>query len=227
LLRRVLFSDRVLNTKAIPVVMSKKELCMSLSRLKTFENPDMQSEQYPTDSEIAGDALWKANMLGDIEGKVIVDLGAGTGILGLGACFLGAKKAFLVEKDKAALEIAHENKLSMEEDTGIKLNVELINKDIFVFEKKADVVFMNPPFGTKDAGADTKFLERAFKLAPVVYSFHKSSTKPYIDKLSVENGFSVTHYFDYHFPLKNTLPFHKRRIERVRVGFWRMEKKDQ
>jgi len=205
--------------------MTKKELCMSLSRLKTFEKPDMRAEQYTTDSETAGDALWKAYMIGDIEGKTIVDLGAGTGILGLGACFLGAKKAFLVEKDKAALELAEENKKLLEKELGLKLKTELINEDIYAFEKKADVVFMNPPFGTKDAGADTKFLQRAFKLAPIVYSFHKASTKDYIWKLATDNGFSVTHYFEYDMALKRTMPFHKKKIERVRAGFWRMEKR--
>ena len=205
--------------------MTKKELCIALSRLRMFENPEVRSEQYSTDSEVAGDALWKAHMLGDIDGKAVVDLGAGTGILGLGACFLGAKKAFLVEKDKAALEIAAENKKLLEKEAGRKLNADMINEDVFAFEKQADVVFMNPPFGTKDAGADTRFLLLAFKLAPVVYSFHKSSTRKYIDKLASENGFFVTHYFEYDFPLKNTMAFHRKRIERVRVGFWRMEKK--
>ena len=71
--------------------MTKTQLAVELSRLKTFQKPKMYLEQYPTDSEIAADMLWSADMQGDIEGKVIADLGAGTGILGIGALILGAK----------------------------------------------------------------------------------------------------------------------------------------
>ena len=90
--------------------MSKKELCILLSKLKVFVDPSIRLEQYPTDSDIAGDVLWFANMHGDIEGKTIADLGSGTGILGLGALLMGAKKAFLVDIDNKAMCLALNNK---------------------------------------------------------------------------------------------------------------------
>jgi putative methylase len=204
--------------------MSKKEICIILSKLALFENPIMHSEQYATDSETAGDALWKAHMLGDIEGKTILDLGAGTGILGLGACLLGAKKAILVDKDASALKIAKENKSLLEDESGEVYNVEFVNSDVSDVSVLCDVVFMNPPFGTKDEHADTNFLLRAFRLAPIIYSFHKASTKHYIDKLAKQNGFAVTHFIEYGLLLKKTMAHHKKRIERVHVGLWRMKK---
>ena len=54
--------------------MSKKQLSIILSKLKVFEKPLFDLEQYPTDSEIAADALWQAKMLEDIDEKEIADL---------------------------------------------------------------------------------------------------------------------------------------------------------
>ena len=79
---------------------------MILSKMEGFSQPDPAKEQYKTDSEIAATILWNAFMQGDIKDKVVADLGAGTGVLGLGALALGAKFVFLVELDETALEIA-------------------------------------------------------------------------------------------------------------------------
>ena len=204
--------------------MSKKEISILLSKLKVFDDPSMRLEQYPTDPEIAGEALWFAFMQGDIKGKVIADLGSGTGILGLGALVLGAKKAFLVDIDTKAMELAMKNKGFLEQETGKEFEAVFSAGDINVFDEKADVVIMNPPFGTKNEKADTMFLLKALGVADVVYSFHKASTKDYIDKLINENSRSITHYQEYDFPLKQSMPQHKKRIERIKVGFWRLEK---
>lgn len=205
--------------------MSKKQLSILLSTLKVFEDPSMRLEQYPTDSEIAGDVLWFAKMQGDIEGKVIADLGSGTGILGLGALVLGAKKAFLVDIDTKAAELGMHNKAFIENKTDRKLDSVFVVGDINVFDKKADVVVMNPPFGTKNEKIDTVFLLKAMTIAKVIYSFHKASTKEYIDKLVEDNGFETTHYKEYDFPLKQSMLHHKKRIERIKVGLWRMRKR--
>ena len=70
--------------------VSKGRLGVILSRLRVFYKAKVRVEQYPTDSEIAAQMLWESHLRGDIEGKVIVDLGCGTGILGIGALILGA-----------------------------------------------------------------------------------------------------------------------------------------
>ena len=141
--------------------MTKKQLSILLSKLKVFEKPSMMLEQHPTDSEVAGEALWFAYMQGDIEGKTIADLGSGTGILGLGTLLLGAKKAYLVDIDQEALCLAMQNKTFLEEEAGQKLNATFSAGDISMFDEKADVVIMNPPFGTKNTNADTLFLLKA------------------------------------------------------------------
>ena len=204
--------------------MTKKEISILLSKLEVFKEPSLRLEQYPTDPEIAGDALWFAYMQRDIEGKVITDLGSGTGILGLGALVLGAKKAFLVDIDAKAMGLAMRNKGFLEEETGKKLDATFAAGDVNYFDERADVVIMNPPFGTKNEKADTLFLMKAMNIANTIYSFHKASTKAYIDKLVGDNGFKSTHYQEYDFPLKQSMPRHKKRVEKIRVGLWRLVK---
>ena len=79
-------------TKMEGRIGSKAGLARVLSGLKGFDEAKVRLEQYPTDGETAADILWNMYILGDIDGKVIVDLGAGTGILGIGAGLLGAKR---------------------------------------------------------------------------------------------------------------------------------------
>ena len=90
---------------------SKKQLAVSLSKLHVFERPAARLEQYPTDSEIAAEMLWFAYQRGEIEDRAVGDFGCGTGILGIGALFLGAKKVFFVDIDKNALKRLKENLL--------------------------------------------------------------------------------------------------------------------
>ena len=201
--------------------MTKTQLAVELSRLKTFQKPKMYLEQYPTDSEIAADMLWSAYMQGDIEGKVIADLGAGTGILGIGALILGAKKVFFVEKDKTAMVIAKENI----ENIGFSKEAEFVEADVKSFNEKVDVVIMNPPFGTKEKHADKEFLLQAFKIADVVYSFHKLETKEFIQKLAESNQVAITHFWTFKFPLRATMTHHKKKVEKIDVGCWRFKRK--
>ena len=148
------------------MISSKSSLAVLLSKLRVFEAPKLKAEQYTTDSEIAADVLWQAYYLRDIENKTIADLGSGTGILGLGALLLGAKKVFFVENDKDSIEITKENLAFIEKETKAKLSEKAIflNRDINNFNDKVDTVIQNPPFGTKQEHADKVFLERRFCL---------------------------------------------------------------
>ena len=203
--------------------ITKGRLAKVLSQLKVFENPKISEEQYPTDSEIAAEILWNSAMIGDFDEKVIVDLGAGTGILGIGALLLGAKKITFVEKDSYALGICKENyqKIKSEFNVG---DAEFTEDDVSNYTGKAEVVIQNPPFGTKEEHVDKVFLEKAFETASVVYSFHKASTKEFIQQFASQKNFRVTHYWEVDFPLKATQKFHTRQIHRIKVGVFRFEK---
>jgi putative methylase len=211
-------------------INSKSKLAVLLSRLKGFEIGKVRErlEQYQTDPEIAAEILWFAGFNKDISGKVIVDLGCGTGILGIGALVLGAKKVIFVDIDEKAIEIAKENLAFVEEEVGIKLSGKAVfiveNVEKFKPKEKVDLVLQNPPFGVKVKHADRIFLDKAMNLSPVIYSFHKIESKDFIDAISRDKMYKMTHFWSFDFPLKMTMEHHRRKIHRIKVGCWRLEK---
>jgi len=203
--------------------ITKSRLAIVLSRLKGFEGPKMRQEQYIMDSEVAASVLWNAYLLEDIEGKVIADLGCGTGILGIGALMLGAKYALFVDSDEKALQTA-KNNISKVKSEGYNLGkAEFICRDIGKLEIKADTVIQNPPFGTKIRHNDIVFLQKALQTANVVYSFHKSETLGFLRQFAAKNNAEITHVFDFRFPIKATFSFHRRQIYRISVSCLRIE----
>ncbi|MFH1589941.1 MAG: METTL5 family protein [archaeon] len=199
--------------------MTKKQLSITLSKLKVFSSPKIRLEQYPTDSNIAAEVIWFADLCKDIEGKVIADLGAGTGILGIGCLIMGAKKIIFVENDKDAIKVLKENLNELELE-----NYEILNEDVSNFDQKVDTVIQNPPFGTKEKHMDRIFLHKAMNVAKTIYSFHKAETKDFIDKYIHESTFHATHYFEFEFPLKKSMEQHKKKVEKIKVGCWRIIK---
>ena len=199
-------------------MVSKSSLAIELSKLKVFDQANVSLEQYPTDSEIAATILWQAKMNNDIEDKIIADLGAGTGILGIGALLLGADYVYFVEKDEKAIEILKENLNNL----NIEDNFKIINSEIQEFNKKVDLVIQNPPFGTKEKHADKLFLEKAFEITSKIYSFHKTSTKVFIEKISKDHNFKIKEQINFKFPLKATQKFHKKRIENIDVSCFKL-----
>jgi len=204
--------------------MNKKQLAIFLSKLEVFTEPDMDKEQYPTDSEIAADIIWHAHMRSGIANKIVADLGSGTGILGIGALIIGAKKVYFVDSDPVVFEILERNLQRFEKELGesVRHQIKFITKDIEElspndFEEKLDVVIQNPPFGTKLEHADRAFLDAAMRLAPHVYSFHKSSTMDFILSRLAESGYSVEMILKYEFPIKKTMEHHHKKIERIDV----------
>ena len=197
---------------------------MALSRLEGFKIPKVSQEQYLMDSEIGASVLWNAYLLGDIERKVVTDLGCGTGVLGIGALLLGSEKVIFVDSDEKALEIA-KNNVSNVKSEGYNIGwTNFICADIGNAEFHADLVIQNPPFGTKTRHNDIFFLKKALEIAPIVYSFHKSEGKAFLERYSAKNNTKITHIWDFKFPLKATFAFHRRQIHRVNASCFRFEK---
>jgi putative methylase len=208
-------------------ITSKAGLAVILSQLEGFKRPKVRVEQHNTDSEIAAAMLWDAYYKGDIAKKVIVDLGCGTGILGIGALLLGAERVFFVDSESSAIKVAKSNLQKLKSEGYGMGRAVFVCKDVKELNEKADVVIQNPPFGTKVRHADRLFLKKAMETAPVVYSFHKIESKRFIESFSRDNFYKVTHYSEFDFPLKATFEYHKKRIHRIMVGCWRLERRKE
>ena len=198
--------------------MKKKQLEMILQKVPTYEKPIFNLEQYQTSAEIAADILFIAYQFGDIENKVVIDLGCGTGIFSVGAEMLGAKKVIGVDVDECCLKIA--KKYSKEN----KKNITFLKKDILDVKIKCDTIIMNPPFGAQKSNlkADRKFLEKGFEIAQVIYSLHLSKTFDFIDKLVNSLKGEINFYKKYNFPIKNTYDFHEKKILIYDVSLFRI-----
>lgn len=193
--------------------LSRKKLAIALSRLEGFMRQDPLLEQYPTPPDIAAEMLVAANERGDIDGKSIIDLGAGTGILGIGALLLGAAGATFIEKDPAVQEVLYRN-LAIAE-VGKKSCVE--PHDLALTDVNGDTALLNPPFGTRAAHADIAFLSYAIAHATAVYSFHKTSTVPYLRAVIASLGARIQEERRFRFPLRCTMPHHRKPVEHIDV----------
>ncbi|MFH1275566.1 MAG: METTL5 family protein [Candidatus Woesearchaeota archaeon] len=202
---------------------SKKELEVVLSKLKTFEKPSIELEQYATPANIAAEWIWWMALNGEVAGKVILDAACGPGILGIGLLLMGAKKIYFVDKDQEVMQICIENYNKIKEDYEIE-EAEFITSDITLFDAEVDLVVQNPPFGTKNEHIDKLFLEKAFTVSNLVYTMHKWSTKAFVEAISKDYGFRITDVGQYNFPIKATFHFHKKPVMDIDVGLWRMIK---
>ena len=172
-------------------MQSKKSLEVLLSKLKSFEKPSLMLEQYATPSNIAAEWIWGMAMKREVSGRVFLDAACGPGILGLALLLLGAKKVYFLDKDESVLKICRENYENIKEEYEVG-EAEFVLSDISLFDAEVDAVVQNPPFGTKEGHLDKKFLEKAFSLAPLVYSMHKYSTVKFVEAIARDFNFSIT-----------------------------------
>ncbi|MBS3124314.1 methyltransferase [Candidatus Woesearchaeota archaeon] len=205
-------------------MQSKKSLEVLLSKLKSFEKPSLMLEQYATPSNIAAEWIWGMAMKREVSGRVFLDAACGPGILGLALLLLGAKKVYFLDKDESVLKICRENYENIKEEYEVG-EAEFVLSDISLFDAEVDAVVQNPPFGTKEGHLDKKFLEKAFSLAPLVYSMHKYSTVKFVEAIARDFNFSITEVWRYEFPIKAAFAFHKKPVKKIDVGLWRMERK--
>ncbi len=196
--------------------MSRRELEIALDKTTPFDDPDWHAEQYTTPSDIAANLLWHLSLGDHIQGREILDLGCGTGRLGLGALLLGAKKATMVDFDGEALQKVNENAGELDIPSS-KYETVLNSADAFQPSQQFDTAVMNPPFGTQDKGADTSFLEKAASCSDIVLSLHKAVTQEYVMRWIVGHDGVLLDQHRIQFPLQNTMHHHDRETEYVEV----------
>jgi putative methylase len=204
--------------------ITKSRVAIVLSKLEQNCEQEVGLEQYTTPSEIAAELLWGANMKNDLANKTVGDLGCGNGVLGIGAMLLGAQKVVFVEKSETSMKICKSNVKKIKEEFENLGKCEYILGDVEKVREKVDVVVMNPPFGTKIKHADKEFLEIAFRIAGIVYSIHKFSTRKFIEKISQDKKLRITDEKRFDFPIKKSKRYHKKNIFKVDVAVWRFEK---
>jgi 16S rRNA (guanine(966)-N(2))-methyltransferase RsmD len=103
------------------------------------------------------------NLLGhEIEGKVVLDLFAGTGNLGLEALSRGAQKVFFVEKARRAVQVIQKNLRACGLEASSEILLSDAHRAIGVLHRRAerfDVVLMDPPYGSGLVQATLKKLQ--------------------------------------------------------------------
>jgi len=198
--------------------MKKKELEILLERVEDIKESDVEREQYSTPATVASELLHFAFMNGDIEDHVVFDLGCGNGILGIGAKLLGAKEVVGIDSDGKVIEVANAN------SKRLGVEVEFRRCDVREVVGHGDTVVMNPPFGAqrRNRHADRIFLEKAFEIAPVVYSIHNVGSEPFLR--SFVPPVAIVR-FPVAFPLKRRFWFHKKEKKFIEVDIYRMERK--
>jgi len=196
--------------------VSKRQLEIQLGKLKILQNPKIGLEQYPVSPEAAAELLYMAGFEHrDLQGEII-DLGTGTGRLAIGAAIMGSQKVVGVDIDEKAIALARENALA----TGVQ--VEWVVSDVAEVVGRYDTVIMNPPYGTRSPHLDVRFLERAFELAPVSYSIHKSSTREYLNRVIAKKNRRVDALRNMTLNIPHLFPFHHKKWNNVEVDLYRI-----
>ncbi|KAJ2325644.1 hypothetical protein GGI00_004980 [Coemansia sp. RSA 2681] len=221
--------------------MKLKQLEGYLGDVAAFKDPKVQLEQYPTTAHLASRILYTAETsYGDIDGKAVVDLGCGCGMLSVAASIMGASIVVGIDIDADALETAHDNIEDLEmgdmvdlvqasicvrdPDTGeLSLNGDLVAK----MKGRFDTAILNPPFGTKpgNKGIDALFLQAACAMAETaVYSLHKSSTRDYLVKRAPAWGFDCQVLAELKFDVPMMYKFHKKKSVDIDVDLLRLSR---
>ena len=193
----------------------KKQLEIELSKIiDDFKEPKIKFEQYMTPPEIAAFMIHYAWMKGEIENKKIIDIGAGTGMLGIGAAFLGGNVT-MIEIDKDAYEILKNNVAKTDHE------IRLINKNIFDFDfdEEYDTALINPPFGIKSENKDMDFIVKASKISKHIFSIHDGSESNInnIKSLFEKHNLKIIESLMMDFSLKSTYPWHEEKNKILKV----------
>ena len=203
---------------------SRSALETQLAVVAGFDDPQADLEQYPTPPGLAAHVVHTADLNGDIEDRLGVDLGTGTGMLALGAALRAPARVVGVDIDRAVLTTAAENRRRV----GTKTPVGWVCADATdapVRPSGPTTVVMNPPFGAQDGNehADRAFLATAARLADVSYSVHNAGSSEFVESFAADNTGSVTHAFRAELDIDRQFAFHDADTETVDAEVYRIE----
>ena len=201
--------------------MRVRSLAILLSRLAPHPSDYVELEQYTIDGDLAARWLSDIAAFGDLsEGCTVADLGAGNGVLGLGALAMGVGRAILVETDQAACDVTKSNAESMGFADSVEVIQAMLGSDPIDLSS-ADVVISNPPWGRQIPRADRPFLEAMIAAAVPTHLLH-SAEATHIQPLFEAAGWSAERYGEADFALPAAYSHHSRQRGRTRAAFWRL-----
>lgn len=204
--------------------LKRSELTRRLAQMEGFPRPEARLEQVPTPPEEASALLWEALSRGDLQGRRVADLGAGTGTLAIGAALLGAADVVAVEMDPSALEVGRRNSLR----AGARVEwrqQELMEAGSGSLGLEAETVVMNPPFGAQRKHADRPFLEAAVAALPAsgggaIYLLANAASQAFIERWSIARHLTIEEHRRSRWLLPPTFSHHREARGRVDVDRW-------
>lgn len=199
---------------------TKRAIERRLSRVRGFEDPRVELEQYPTPADIAAQIVHLADLRGDLEGTVI-DLGTGTGMLALGVALRTPRRVIGLDADPGALGTARENERRIDPPT--EIDWLLGDGGRLPLQLSGATVLMNPPFGAQrgNRGADRRFLGATVDVAAVVYSIHNVGSREFVESFVADHGGKVTHAYELTFDLEKQFGFHDRARKTITAECYR------
>lgn len=205
--------------------MKLNKLEQYLQDVDAFESPVIRLEQYMTPPNITACMVHTIqSSFGDIEDKLVADLGCGTGMLTIASSLLGAAFCTGFDIDIEALKICANNLQVFEIPQYDLILCDITSHDTDKFHKLFDTVIMNPPFGTNIKGMDVEFLKVALSMAKgAVYSLHKTSTREHITLKARSWKVKSKVIAQLRFDLPHTYSFHKKKSVDIAVDlhrFW-------
>jgi putative methylase len=203
---------------------TKTRLTQQLGVVAGFDDPRVDLEQYRTPPDIAAHLIHTADLQGDIEDRIVVDLGTGTGMLALGAVLRGPQAVVGVDIDPDPLATARAN----ERRVAAATDVEWVRADATTVPLDPDApttVVMNPPFGAQSGTehADRGFLAAAAETSDVSYSVHNAGSEAFVDSFAADNGGTVTHAFAADLNLPHQFDFHESESQVIDIEVFRID----
>ncbi|MFX1338057.1 MAG: METTL5 family protein [Promethearchaeota archaeon] len=213
------------------MAINKKEIVFRIQKTETFSNPKIELEQYSIDASCAVDIIFFAGFeFNDINQKLIIDLGTGTGRLSIASAFFHPIYVLSVDVDMNALSILKKNikKLQLEDIIfPICSDVKYFELSKFLLPKNLKITtIMNPPFGVKKKSADRIFLERAFAISDIIYSIHLANkgVNNFISKFIRKFNWKIDYILPFNMILVKSFEFHKHKNKEINVNLYRFIK---
>jgi putative methylase len=203
---------------------TKSELTQQLGVVAGFDSPRADLEQYRTPPELASHLVHTADLQGDIEDHVVVDLGCGTGMLALGAALRGPSAVVGVDIDPGPLSTAHENERRVASASAVSWVRGDATRAPLCPDDPTTVV-MNPPFGAQSGNehADRAFLETTARIGDVSYSIHNADSADFVEAFAADNGGEITHAYSAEFDLPRSFEFHEADARAIDVEVFRID----